>query len=570
MNLDIFKLPDPSGRYSKESFLIKNFKEEYDFIINYCICHNLLDIPFKEKAYLCVNNIKSYPRCKNPNCNKKVNYKNSTIGFNEYCSNKCVSSDPNIKKIKEEKSLEKFGTKAPAQSLIVKQKQIETNQKRYGGNSAMSSIEIQKKSKKTLMENYGVDNPVKSSVLLDKRVESFMENVDQWKESYKNTSLDKYGVEHPWMDTEIHNKSVIKAKKVKNEKFLTIISQRIPTNHKILEVDFDAFKRNIKVECNRGHIYEINRELLYLRNLSKTEICTVCNPPYKGISGKEIQLLNFIKDNYNGEIIENSRKIISPYEVDIYLPDLKVGFEFNGLYWHSDEFREKDYHFKKHQIAEKNNIRLISIWEDDWDMKNNIVKSSILNKIMKTTNKIFARNCEIKNVESSESEKFLIENHLQGNVKSSIRIGLFYKNELVSLMMFSQLRSALNRNLKSDPLKIELTRFCSKNYISVIGGASKLFQYFINNYSFNKIETYSDNMISEGNLYNKLGFKYSHTSLPGYYYLIDGVREHRYNWRKHVLVDMGFDENKTEEEIMSEMGYFRLYNAGNKKWTFEN
>ena len=101
MDLDIFRKNDPSGRMSKESFVFKNFKEEYDFIISEID----EEIPFKEKVYLVVNNMKKTPMCENPNCNKKVKFKNSTIGYLKYCSKKCISSDPNIKKIKELKSI---------------------------------------------------------------------------------------------------------------------------------------------------------------------------------------------------------------------------------------------------------------------------------------------------------------------------------------------------------------------------------------------------------------------------------------------------------------------------------
>jgi hypothetical protein len=51
--------------------------------------------------------------------------------------------------------------------------------------------------------------------------------------------------------------------------------------------------------------------------------------------------------------------------------------------------------------------------------------------------------------------------------------------------------------------------------------------------------------------------------------LIDGVREHRFNWRKSKLVKLGFDILKTEEEIMNENGYYRIYNGGNRKWILD-
>ena len=114
MNLDIFKKDDPSGRMSKESYIMKNYKEEYDYIINYCELNKIFDIPFKEKVYLCLNSLEVRPTCKNYSCNNFVKFRNSNIGYREYCSTKCISSDPNIKKIKELKSMEKWGTKTPA------------------------------------------------------------------------------------------------------------------------------------------------------------------------------------------------------------------------------------------------------------------------------------------------------------------------------------------------------------------------------------------------------------------------------------------------------------------------
>ena len=133
-------------------------------------------------------------------------------------------------------------------------------------------------------------------------------------------------------------------------------------------------------------------------------------------------------------------------------------------------------------------------------------------------------------------------------------------------MTFSKLRLPLNRKLLNNPDIYELTRFCNKLNCNVIGGASKILKYFINKYNPIEIQTYSDNLISDGNLYKKLGFTYIHESKPGYWYVINGIREHRFNWRKQKLVKMGYDKEKTENEIMMELGFLRIYNGGNKKW----
>jgi hypothetical protein len=131
-------------------------------------------------------------------------------------------------------------------------------------------------------------------------------------------------------------------------------------------------------------------------------------------------------------------------------------------------------------------------------------------------------------------------------------------------MTFSKLRLPLGTRNKEGVW--ELTRFCNLNFTSVVGGASKIMKYFIEKYTPSSIETFSDNLISNGNMYEKLGFQYLHTSDPGYWYNINGKREHRFNWRKDKLIKLGGDKDKTEEEIMNEWGYHRIYNGGNKKW----
>jgi len=566
MDLQIFKNPDPSGRMSKESFLIKNYPEEYNYIINYCEINGIQNVSFKEKVYLSINNVKSIPLCKNPNCKNNVKFKNSSLGYLSYCSNKCISSDPDIIKIKEDNSLKKFGTKSPSQSNMVKDKIIKTNNLRYGGNSPMNDENVQLKSKQTLIENYGVDNPNKSKIISDKRVESFKKNIDQYIESYKKTSIERYGVEHPWMDKNIHYKTI--------ESFYSDYRKRI--EDKISDdYKFLGFEKSnstiLKFKCNKcGEDFDILTYQFYYRINHNNSICTKCFPISENSSIDQLELFNFIKNNYDGDVLLNNKNIISPYEIDIYLPELKVGFEFNGVFWHSDKFKESDYHFKKYSKSLENNINLITIWEDDWTVKNDICKSFILNKISKTPNKIFARKCEVKEIDYNTSKEFLNNNHLQGDCKSSVRIGLYYNDELVSLMTFSKLRLPLQKSSKNRDLNnhFELTRFCNKNYYNIVGGASKLFKYYLNNYNPVQIETYSDNLISDGGLYKILGFEYKHTSNPGYWYLVDGIRSHRFNFRKSKLVKLGYDSNKTEEEIMLELGYYRIYNAGNKKWIF--
>ncbi len=557
MDLSVFKISDPSGKMSKESYVFKNFKEEYDFIIE----STPNDIPFRERVYLVVNNI-DRPKCKNPNCDNQVKFKNSTIGYLDYCSNKCIGSDPNIIKLKETRSIERYGTKTPAESAIIKERIKKTNNLKYGGNSPMSSKKIKEKSKKTLLDNWGVENPSKSKDIQEKRIESFKKS--DYKENYEKTSLVKYGTKHPWMSREIHQKTI--------EFFYKDYKKRINDsidNDKFKFIDFEkGDKTNLNFHClHCKNDFTILTYQFYYRIKNNNSICTKCFPISESSSIDQIELFNFIKQNYSGEIILNVKNIIDPYEIDVYLPQLKIGFEFNGIFWHSDKFKTKEYHLNKYQKSVENDIRLYTIWEDDWTLKREICESFILNKLSKST-RLMARKTTLKEVDYNSSRKFLDENHLQGDCKSSKRIGLYYGEDLVSLMTFSKLRLPLNsKNVDKDSW--ELTRFCNKVGFSIIGGASKLLKYFLDKYNPVEIQTYSDNLISDGKLYEKLGFEYKWTSQPGYWYVINGIRSHRFNWRKSKLVKLGHDKNKTGEEIMAELGYWKIYNGGNKKWIFK-
>jgi hypothetical protein len=258
--------------------------------------------------------------------------------------------------------------------------------------------------------------------------------------------------------------------------------------------------------------------------------------------------------------------MIKPYELDIFIPKLKLAFEFNGLYYHNEIHKPNNHHLNKTILCDENHIQLFHIYEDDWIYKQNIIKSMILNKLGKTPNKIYARKTSIKEINDNKLVKdFLNNNHLQGYIASSIKIGLYYNDELISLMTFGKRRVALGS--KNDN-SYELLRFCSKLNTNVVGGANKLFKYFIKNYDTKEIITYADRSHSNGNLYEKLGFNFIGYTDTNYHYIIDGIRHHRFNYRKDKLVKQGFDKNKSEHQIMLERKIYRIYNSGNMKFIY--
>ena len=167
----------------------------------------------------------------------------------------------------------------------------------------------------------------------------------------------------------------------------------------------------------------------------------------------------------------------------------------------------------------------------------------------------------IKEIDSKISKGFLDKNYIHGSINSSISFGLFYNDDLVSVMTFDKLRK--NLSSKDENGAYELTSFCNKLHYNIVGGASKMLKHFIKNYSPTKIISYADKRWSDGGMYFSLGFKHTHDSKPSYFYTLHGkTRENRFKYRKDVLVREGFDKVKSEAQIMKERGYNKIYDCG--------
>ena len=291
----------------------------------------------------------------------------------------------------------------------------------------------------------------------------------------------------------------------------------------------------------------------------KCDGCPTCKGELS-VSKQEIDFVNYVKTIYSNIINLNDRQMINPLELDMYLPFDNLAIEYNGLYWHSSKKIDKNYHLMKTELCQKQGIRLIHIFEDEWTCKQDIVKSRLKTILGLCEIKIFARKCQFKEVPFKESKEFLENNHLQGNVNSKYRYGLYYNNELVSLMTFGSKRKSLGS--KSEDGVYEMLRFCNKLNTTVVGGASRLLKHFIKEIKPKRIISYCDRRWSDGKLYEKLGFEFDHYSKPNYFYIVNGKRENRFKYRKSELVKQGFDKNKTEEQIMKERHIKKIYDCG--------
>lgn len=529
---------------------------------------------------------------------KFIGFKN---GWRETCGSKrCVVDS------RRNTCLDKYGVDNPKKSKEIIKKESDNIKRKWDGDHYMKSNKVQSKFKKTMVSRYGVEWAQQSQNISNKSVDTWMNNPDRldiidkrsaklkeifdnnsdyindkknktiienWgskKELYKHindkireSSLEKFGVDHHLSHPHIIDKRVQSYKDNITNKIIEKLPETIEYLSREMNDNNTDSKINIRcLECDE--VSKITRQYLGFRIEHGKTPCLTCLPILSGKSNYELELLDYITETYSGEIISNTKSIIDG-ELDIYLPEINLAFEFNGLYWHSELYKDKKYHLNKTKQCDEIGIRLIHVWEDDWVFNQDIVKSIISNKLS-TSNRIYARKCNIRIINDNKLVRnFLNENHLQGFVGSKTKIGLFYNEELVSLMTFGSLRKSLNTN--SENGKWELIRFCNKIGYSVVGGSSRLLKKFVKLEKPNEIISYSDSSRSNGDMYNTLGFTLDHITEPNYYWVVDGLRKHRFNYRKDKLVSEGFDVNKTEVEIMHSRGYYRVFDCGSRKWT---
>lgn len=323
---------------------------------------------------------------------------------------------------------------------------------------------------------------------------------------------------------------------------------------------YEKSDKKVRIKCNEcGRTFEIEANCF----LGGVHGC-----PYHNCNSsiKEKEIAQFI-NSIGIECLTNDRRALDGKELDIFVPRYNIGIEFDGVFWHNELNKSKSYHLDKTKYCQDRGIRLIHIFEDEWIHKKEIWKSMLKNIFGKTDVKIYARKCQIVEVNYTTAKKFLEENHIQGNCQSKYRYGLMYENELVSLMAFGKTRHFIGNGLH----EYELLRFCNKLNTNVIGGASKLFSYFIKQNNPSNIVSYADRRWSVGKLYEVLGFNLYNISKPNYFYVINDRRQNRFNFRKSVLVKKyNCPENMSESEFCKMQRWWRIYDCGALCYEWKN
>jgi hypothetical protein len=467
-----------------------------------------------EALYFLRNNLTENPKCY---CGNFVEYFGKGI-YRKYCSNVCKANSEDQKTLKKQTCIQ-----------------------RYGSDNVFKNKEIKDKIKNANIQKYGTDHYCKTL---------------EYKERLKSGDIIRKPIDYNILREKIFNKTYDKFDQFKDKLNIIPLFKREEYNgsgyHKLYRW------KCLKCDTEFEHwYYEINK----LK-------CPKCNSN----SNIEQIIINLLS-TFNQPLMIKNRSIISPYELDIFLPEKKIGIEINGLYWHSQlNGADRNYHLNKTKECEKQGIKLIHLFADEVMFQFSIVRARLKHILGIISNKIYARNCNIMEIPSDVKNRFLNKYHIQGQDKSAINLGLFYKNRLVAVMTFCKLRKVLALEHKKD--YYELSRFATINHFVIVGGADKLLKHFERNYNPIQIISYADRRWSQGNVYYKLGFKLDHMSPPSYWYTKDYLhRIYRFNFRKNILKNKlkSFDPNLSEWENMKNNGYDRIWDCGNmvfvKKYT---
>lgn len=517
------------GKYIRES------KEVLDLLLQH---YNGITSDISEIVALIVHNVEK-PRC--ASCGNFVKWHGSINKYKNTCSAQCMNKltdfNERTQKIKET-NLKKYGVECSLQLDITKERRKEVG---HTDKWRESVTKANKKSvgkiRKTIKEKYGVEN---------------ISQLSEVREKVKLTNLQKYGSEHYSQSIEYKNRMILEA----IDTFQQYTSKG--TVQDIIRPTKEGIISKIKYYCNTCQKEEImSTETFKWRIRGYDDPCKKCVGIQPNRSLKEQEVAEYVSTLIDIEC--NIR--IDNKEADILIPSKNLAIEFDGIYHHSVENgKDKLYHINKTKHFNELGYDLIHVFEDEWNYKQEIVKSVIRNKLGIITNKVFARKCTVKEISTEEARAFIDTYHLYGYKKAKVKLGLFYNNELIQVMTFSTGNHSRKQN------GWEIDRFATKFDYQVIGGASKLFKHFIKNHNPEEIISYADLRYGEGNVYKQLGFELLGNTQPSYYYVKGTKRIHRYALRKTKEENLS---GKTEFELRAEQGYCRIYDCGHNKWQWK-
>ena len=346
---------------------------------------------------------------------------------------------------------------------------------------------------------------------------------------------------------------------------------------------------NTDIFIEKAKLIHLNKydysKVKYINN--RTKVCIICpehgefwQTPDAHLSNKGCPKCGRVMSNPEDEIVnvldkfcsqQRNHTILKGKELDIFIPSLKIGIEYNGLRWHSEEFgKDHRYHLDKLNKCNEQGIKLIQIFEDEWINHRKICESKLRQICGLNTNpKIFGRKCEIREISNkNEAYDFLDKNHIQGRTGFTVGLGAYHEGKLVGVMTFKKEKKGY----------WDLNRFATDINYQCVGVGGKLFKYFTKHYDFKEIKSFADRRWTTDptdNLYIKLGFEFDSFVEPTYWYYNPKVdrykRFHKFGFRKQSLHNQyGLPLEMTEREMTTTLGYTRIWDCGLIKYIYKN
>ena len=453
------------------------------------------DAPFQERVRYIMNNKYKQVVCQ---CGKLVI---DTRRGKRFCSIQCGTSNKETRDKRKKTNIKKYGYTCSLNNKKVQDKSRKIIREKYGVEYTFQSQNVKKKIQQTMYKRHGIINPGQRFLSQD--------------------AISKLS-DKEWLCNEYINK----------HKTCNKIAEEINTTGRTVALTLKKF--NIKIRHNYNQ------------------------------SSAETEIINYIlsKDK-NIKILHGNNKIINPYQIDIYIPNYKLAIEYNGIFFHSyytpENIKEKRYHLNKTLLCQEKNIQLLHICESEWTNKEkNKIWKSMISYYLSLNNTMSANLCSVREIDNKVSRLFYNKNYIQSYKSSKTNLGLFYKDELVSIASFSKCKY-------NQKYEYELDNYCDKLFISIKNGINKLFQYFIDNYKPDNIMSYVNFKYSNGKLLEKIGMKYIKRTNPDYFYIKNNKLYSKSNFKKSKLYKLleNFDNNLTESQNMFNNNYRRTWDCGN-------
>ena len=468
----------------------------------------------------------------------------------------------------------------------------QTNVKRYGVENVSKNEKIKRKAELTMLERYGVSNPAKNKQLMEKRSNNNLKkygvvtnlsfggvnqkamknkldkcggygfDVKQLQEKSYKTNLKKYGAKFYSQTQQSKNKTSERIQNLSKEQKKEIQRKRDTTRSlnkygvEDISIYKDQFRQNAEqFGFNKALTmlpFKLHRQAARIHYYSQEE-----RNQSKG-SLTQDSVIKYIEEQTGIQFEQNIKSIVpgnNMLEIDALNREHRISIEYDGFYWHRDK-RKRD--LEKAELMRSIGYRHFNLDETTEDLL------PVLSRMIKPNKtRLFARKLELKEIDNLK--EFLDQNHLQGSASASLCLGLFDGDRLIQTMTFGKPR--FNKNYQW-----EIVRLCTDIDYIVVGGTEKLWKAFLDQMKPSSVISYSDNRFFSGDIYQKLDMKLSHTSKPNYvWYHRNGDILKRYQTQRHKLEDLfdeEFDRGLSEYEIMTDLGYEKISDLGNKVWTW--